>query len=154
MHARARPGAVAALLAVVVSVGPVLLLAMGQEHQRAQVPGEVDGRVTEATIRSTICTRGYTAKVRPPRRVTNAIKRRLARGLPGSPTDYELDHLIPIGLGGHPRSLKNLWLQTWPEAAAKDQDELRLPRAVCSGRRTLDRAQHEMLATWGPRYPA
>jgi hypothetical protein len=64
---------------------------------------------------------------------------------------YELDHLIPLGLGGHPRSLKNLWLQTWTEAAVKDRDELRLHREVCAGRMTLELAQHDMLATWGPR---
>ncbi len=44
-----------------------------------------------------------------------------------------------------------LWLQTWPEAAIKDGDELRLHREVCAGRMTLEQAQHEMLATWGPR---
>ncbi len=150
MQARTFPGAVPALLATVLSFG-LLTPARGEDHQRAQVPGELDSRVTQATIRGTICTRGYTAKVRPSRKVTDAIKRRLAQGLPGAPTDYELDHLIPIGLGGHPRSLKNLWLQTWPEAATKDRDELRLHRDVCAGRMTLEQAQQEILAEWGPR---
>jgi len=107
--------------------------------------------VTQATIRNTICTRGYTARVRPPRKVTDAIKRQLAQGLPGAPPDYELDHLIPIGLGGHPRSLNNLWLQTWPGAATKDREELRLHRDVCAGRISLEQAQQERLAEWGPR---
>jgi len=150
MQARPRPRAVPALVAAVVSFG-LLTPATGQVHQRAQVPGEIDGRVTQATIRSTICARGYTGKVRPPRKVTDAIKRKLAQGLPGSPRDYEPDHLIPIGLGGHPRSLQNLWLQTWPEAATKDRDELLLHRDVCAGRITLKQAQQEMLAEWGPR---
>ncbi len=141
----------AALLATVVSICLLLPPAIGQDYHRAQVPGEVDGRVTQSTIQSTICTHGYTGKVRPPRKVTDAIKRRLAQGLQGSPKDYELDHLIPIGLGGHPRSPKNLWVQTWPEAAAKDRDELRLHRDVCVGRMTLEGAQQEMLAAWGPR---
>jgi hypothetical protein len=48
-------------------------------------------------------------------------------------------------------SSKNLWLQAWPEAAIKDRDELRLHREVCAGRMTLEQAQHEMLAAWGPR---
>ena len=74
-------------------------------------PGEVDAHVTQATIHSTICEHGYTAKVRPPRPFTDATKRRLANGLHGSPQDYELDHLIPLGLGGHPTSANNLWLQ-------------------------------------------
>ncbi len=71
--------------------------------------------------------------------------------LPRPPKDYELDHLLPIGLGGHPRSLKNLWLQPWPEAATKDRDELRLHREVCAERMTLKEAQQEILAAWGPR---
>ncbi len=150
-HARASASWVVAAL-LVVSIGPLLLPAAGQDHQRAQVPGEVNGRVTQATIHSTIiCTRGYTAKVRRPRKVTDAIKHRLAQGLPGSPRDYERDRLIPIGLGGHPRWLKNLWLQTWPEAATKDRDELRLHRDVCAGRMTLEQARREMLEMWGPR---
>jgi hypothetical protein len=33
----------------------------------------------------------------------------------------------------------------------KDRDELRLHREVCSGRMTLEQAQHEMVTTWGPR---
>ncbi len=82
----------------------ILAPAAAQEHQRAPVPGAVDTHVTQATIHDTICQRGYTAKVRPPRKVTDAIKRRLADGLPASLQDYELDHLIPLGLGGHPTS--------------------------------------------------
>lgn len=41
----------------------------------------------------------------------------------------ELDHLIPLGLGGDPTPRDNLWLQIWPEAAIKDRDE----RAAASG---------------------
>ena len=75
----------------------------------------------------------------------------LINGHPGLPQDYELDHLIPLGLGGHPTSVNNLWLQPWTEAAMKDRDELRLHREVCAGRVTLEQAQHEMVAIWGPR---
>ena len=150
MSVRTRHG-VTALLVVLLNFGLILTPGTAQDHQRAQVPGELHSRVTQATIHSTICERGYTTKVCPPRKVTDAIKQRLAAGLPGSPRDYQLDHLIPVGLGGHPRSLKNLWLQNWPEAAAKDRDELGLHRAVCAGRMTLEQAQHEMVEAWGPR---
>jgi hypothetical protein len=107
--------------------------------------------VDQATIQVTICQRGYTAQVRPPRQFTRALKRQLINGHPGLPQDYELDHLIPLGLGGHPTSVNNLWLQPWTEAAMKDRDELRLHREVCAGRVTLEQAQHEMVAIWGPR---
>jgi hypothetical protein len=131
-----------------VTYGLILAPARAQDHQRAPVPGAVDSHVTQATIHSQ---RGYAARVRPPRKVTDAIKRRLANGLAGSPRDYELDHLIPLGLGDHPTSPNNLWLQTWTEAPIKDRDELRLHRDVCAGRTTLEQAQHEMVTTWGPR---
>ena len=132
-------------------LSPAMILAPAAPQERAPVPGEVDTRVTHSTIRTTICEHGYTAKVRPPRKFIDAIKRRLVNGLPGSSQDYELDHLIPLGLGGHPTSANNLWLQAWPEAASKDRDELRLHREVCAGRMTLEQPQHDMLATWGPR---
>jgi len=132
-------------------LSPALILAPAAAQERAPVSGEVDTHVTQATIPSTICQPGYTAKVRPPRTVTDAVKRRLINGHSGSPQDYELDHLIPLGLGGHPTSPNNLWLQNWSEAAIKDRDELRLHRKVCSGRMTLEQAQHEMVTTWGPR---
>jgi hypothetical protein len=138
---------------LVVLLTSVLILApaAAQDHQLAPVSGAVDTHVTQATIHETICQRGYTTRVRPPRKVTDAIKRRLINGHSGSPQNYELDHLIPLGLGGHPTSPENLWLQNWPEAAMKDRDELRLHRQVCAGRMTLEQAQSDMLATWGPR---
>lgn len=133
------------------SSAPILAPAAVQDHQRAPVPGAIDSHVTQATIHATICQRGYTIRARPPRTVTNAIKRRLVNELPSSQQDYELDDLIPLGLGGHPTSANNLWLQARAEAATKDRDELRLHREVCAGRMTLEQAQHDMLATLGPR---
>jgi len=138
-------------LVALLSSGLILAPAAAEDHQHAPVPGAVDTHVTQATIHDTICQRGYTAKVRPPRQFTDAIKRRLGNGLSGSPQDYELDHLIPLGLGGHPTSASNLWLQGRPEAAIKDRDELRLYREVCAGRMTLEQAQHELVTTRGPR---
>ena len=145
MHVIGRSGLVALL-----SAAWLVIPAHAQDHVRAPVPGDVDGWVTQATIHRTICQPGYTATVRPPRAVTDAAKRRLLNGHPGSRTDYELDHLIPLGLGGHPTSPNNLWLQHWTEAAIKDRDELRLHRELCAGRVTLEAAQREMRAAWRP----
>ena len=136
---------------LVALLSPALILAPAAAQERAPVPGEVDTHVTQSTVRTTICQPGHTAKVRPPRKFTDAIKRRLVNGHPGFSQDYELDHLIPLGLGGHPTSANNLWVQAWQEAASKDRDEFRLHREVCAGRMTLEQAQHDMLATWGPR---
>ncbi len=139
------------LLVVLLAAAWPAAPAVAQDHARAPVPGAVDARVTQETIHRTICQRGYTATVRPPRAVTDAAKRRLLNGHAGSPADYELDHLIPVALGGHPTASNNLWLQSWPDAATKDRDELRLHREVCAGSMTLEQAQHDMLTTWGPR---
>ena len=136
---------------VTLGVGLALGPAAAQDDHRAPVPGALDSGVTQQTIHATICQRGYTAQVRPSRKATDDIKHRLITGLRGVPQDYELDHLIPLGLGGHPTSASNLWLQPWSEAAMKDRDEARLHREVCAGRMTLEQAQHEMVATWGPR---
>ena len=70
-------------LVILLSSGLILATATAQDHQRAPVPGAVDAHVTQATIHTTICHRGYTATVRPSRAFTEAIKRRLADGLPG-----------------------------------------------------------------------
>ena len=143
---RARVGRVTVVL---LATAFLSLPAGAQDHVRAPVAGAVDGRVTQETIQRTICQRGYMAHVRPPRQFTDDVKRQLINGHPGPPQDYELDHLVPLSLGGHPTSANNLWLQPWGEAAMKDREEARLHREVCAGRMTLEQAQREMVATWG-----
>jgi hypothetical protein len=79
--------AVCCWLIALLGFGLILTSAAAQNHRRAPVPGVVDTHVTQATIHHTICQRGYTARVRPPRKVTDAIKRRLVNGLHDSPQD-------------------------------------------------------------------
>jgi hypothetical protein len=46
---------------------------------------------------------------------------------------YELDHFVPLAIGGHPRSEDNLWLQSWVgawNARVKDRLERRL-QVIC-----------------------
>jgi hypothetical protein len=38
---------------------------------------------------------------------------------PADAAKYELDHFVPLALGGHPRSEDNLWLQPWLEPGAQ-----------------------------------
>ena len=72
--------------------------------------GAVDPRVTQGNIAATICRSGYTATVRPPESVTEPIKveRMAAYGISAPLAMYELDHLIPLELGGA-STLTNLW---------------------------------------------
>ncbi len=110
-----------------------------------RTPGVLNPEVTQATIRSTICTRGWTATVRPPVEYTNVLKREQMRayGERGPPSGYQEDHLISLELGGDPRDPRNLWPEPYPRAAAVDQIENRLNAAVCSGSLSLHDAQEQ-----------
>ena len=69
-------------------------------------------RVTQANIKSTICKKGYTASVRPPRIYTEPLKKKdiALYGLADTQLKaYELDHLIPLEVGGNPTDPQNLW---------------------------------------------
>jgi hypothetical protein len=141
-------GLVTAALAALLSLtGPAL------GATRAPVPGAVDPAITQANVHATVCRLGYTKAVRPSKEWSASVKARLLieQHLPGKIQDYELDHLVPLGLGGAPRDPANLWLQSWPEARAKDDDESALHRAMCTGRLTLEQAQRRILEQWGPR---
>jgi hypothetical protein len=56
---------------------------------------------------------------------------------------YELDHIIPLAIGGHPRNLDNLGLQPWEEAKRKDRIEVKLQCLVCAGQVALANAQRD-----------
>jgi hypothetical protein len=116
--------------------------------------GTVNGDVTQADIQQTICVPGWTATVRPSTSYTNGVKAKLLRerGLPQSDSaKYELDHVIPLALGGHPRKLENLWLQPWDgewSARVKDRLEVKLKAMVCNGEITLERARRAIATDW------
>jgi hypothetical protein len=105
----------------------------------------LDAAVTQATIASTICKRGWTATVRPPTSYTSALKLRqmAAYGVTGRPGDYQEDHLISLELGGDPIDPRNLWPEPYPRAAAVDQIENDLNDRVCSGELSLAEAQRK-----------
>jgi hypothetical protein len=116
------------------------------------IPGAVALAVTQTNIHETICISGYTRGVRPPSSVTNRIKRERfeEEKLPGTPSDYELDHLIPLELGGCPDCLTNLWMEPWssPGAREKDAVENYLHREVCNDQMSLGEAQKLIAGDW------
>ena len=127
------------------------LLAFSCTSPRAQA---INPEVTQANIRQNICVSGWTKTIRPPVSYTNTVKHNLMQreGIPWADAhDYELDHLIPLQLGGHPRDRRNLVLQPWegPDGAhAKDVVETRVKRLVCVGRVKLSTARSCMAADW------
>ena len=65
--------------------------------------------------------------------------------------EYELDHIVPLELGGAPDDSKNLQLQPrWGECNADDKDRLEaeLGRQVCAGDMTLVEAQRQIVEDW------
>jgi hypothetical protein len=125
-----------------------------------------------------LCASGFTTKsVRPPTSYTNKLKKlEIGDGgpitapdgtnyqvtgehLPGTISDYELDHLVSLEIGGNPVDPKNLWLEPWERrgarfltagegAESKDVIENRLHREVCAGTLPLQQAQQEIATDW------
>ena len=120
--------------------------------------GAIDPAITSTNFYETICIPGYTKTVRPPVSVTNRIKKQMLRdtGIGESHIrEYELDHVIPLALGGHPSRLENLQLQLWEGhngAKRKDRIEVKMQCLVCSGQVRLDQAQREIANDWDAAY--
>ena len=134
------------------------LLSLGGIACAAVPMSALNPDVRAETIEQTICTHGYTRDVRPSTSYTNGVKFKLMReqGLDSSSSaDYELDHIIPLALGGHPRSLSNLMLQPWEgkdSAKRKDRLEVKLQCLVCSGQVGLDEARQVIYEDWQGAY--
>lgn len=120
--------------------------------------GALNPDVRQDNIQQTVCVRGYTATVRPEVSYTNGVKKKLMREAGISYDrihDYELDHVIPLALGGHPRKLENLQLQPWDGengAHRKDRIEVKLQCLVCAGQVPLVQAQREIAENWQAAY--
>jgi hypothetical protein len=120
-------------------------------------PGATDPGVTQDDIQSTICVPGYTKTVRPPETITHNLKLQIMETYraSGELRDYELDHFIPLELGGCPDCVSNLWPEPYGSnlgARQKDQVENYLHREVCSGNMTLTQAQDAIRTDWAKVY--
>jgi hypothetical protein len=71
---------------------------------------------------------------------------------PAASSNYTLDHIIPLAIGGHPRKTDNLQLQTWAEAKRKDRIEVKLQCLVCARQVPLPTAQHAIAEDWEAAY--
>ncbi|GAC1321285.1 MAG: hypothetical protein NVSMB25_14770 [Thermoleophilaceae bacterium] len=117
-------------------------------------PGAADARVQQSNIGHTICTTGYSRRVRPPYRFSAKLKRRQIAAYGAyagrQVRDYEEDHLLPLELGGAPKDPRNMWPQANASLASrkKDLEENFLHRQVCTHEKPLRLAQLEMTTNW------
>ena len=124
----------------------------------AEPPGVYLAEVRQTNIGATICVSGWTATVRPSTSYTQSLKRLMLTRAGLDPKDavkYELDHFVPLALGGHPRSEDNLWLQSWDgawNARIKDQLERKLQVMVCAGQISLQAARKAVQNDWHAAY--
>ncbi|MFH8556528.1 hypothetical protein [Streptomyces celluloflavus] len=121
-------------------------------------PGATNPKVTPATLKTTICHKGYTSGIRPPANITGREKKANAAsyGYTASLHDAEYDHLISLELGGDPNDPRNLWVE--PPSPGhkpgsgpnnpKDRVENRLKSAICSGKAELTKAQRAIAHDW------
>src|SRR5579875_2692308 len=113
----------------------------------ALTPGAAVAGVTTAQV----CAPGWSSAHRD---VTQSERYAVfaAYGIPyAQHASYELDHLIPLGLGGS-NAETNLWPepQTENDSTGPDKDALEnhLHALVCSGQLSLATAQHAIAADW------
>ena len=118
----------------------------GSLPDRACTPGAV----FSGAGRSEVCARGYARRVR---HVPLAVRRRvyssygITHHLPGQ---YELDRLVPLGLGGS-EAQANLWpLAPAPAPGSHQKDALEnyLHVQVCHHGLDLSGAQRELAGNW------
>jgi hypothetical protein len=110
-------------------------------------PGALNPDVTPETLDSTVCVSGWTATIRPPSEYTAQLKVEQLRayGFPGKPEDYQQDHLISLGLGGHPTDPRNFWPEPYPRAREVDTLERELHDRLCAREMSLEEVQREIL---------
>lgn len=132
----------------------LMILALVPHLAFSQSAEVLNPDVHQDTIDQTICVAGYTKTVRPATSYTNGVKRKLMReqGIDESRIqEFELDHIIPLTVGGHPRNIHNLMLQPWEgedSAKIKDKLEVRLSKLVCQGQIMLSDAQACIWDDW------
>jgi hypothetical protein len=155
---RRDPLAAGIVLATIALLSFVSLAAADEDElpDAARTPGAV--AVTDVTV---VCDLGYATRVRP----RGALWRRLkneaynAYGLPRGKRStidargkhhpaYEVDHLIPLELGGSPGDLRNLWPEPLASAKRKDRVENELHDRVCAGIVPLGVAQRAIARDW------
>lgn len=163
VSASAAPTSTPAAAAAPVASGPAAGTStpvVGSSASGRTSPGgvaEPDRRLTPGSVLATstvpkVCTAGYTRTVRNvPTGTREQVYAAYAIAYPPAAGSYELDHLIPLELGGD-NAVTNLWPQPYHRGAGsadvKDHLENHLHALVCSGQVALSDAQQAIAGDW------
>ena len=120
----------------------------------ADDPISPDPQLTPGAVLTTdtskICQPGYSRSVR---HTSGQLKRQVYAeyGIDANTGNYEIDHLIPLGIGGDD-TRENLWPESrdtkpW-NADVKDRLENYLHVEICAGRINIADAQNAIAADW------
>jgi hypothetical protein len=134
------------------SAPPIQIPLLNYDPGRAVLPDPklTPGDTLPATTAADICTPGWASEHR---HVTEAMRNRVYAEYGRTETIdcCEVDHLIPLELGGS-NHMKNLWPEpygpTRPGAGEKDSLENELHERVCRGKMPLAEAQTCIATNW------
>jgi hypothetical protein len=129
-------------------------VALPQDRQRYLPDPKLTPGDTIAVTKEEVCGTGHTALIDAiPVRVKGQVFDRYGISTAG-PSSYNIDHLIPVKLGGS-NSIKNLWPQPlsgeW-NYVLKNKLEKQLQKKVCRGELELSKAQQEIATDWVSAY--
>ena len=120
-------------------------------------PGATDPEVNAGNIKESICKSSHftwTEGHMPPKSFLDSIEQEQLKQYGYTDTTmshYQMDHLIPLSLGGHPTDPKNIWPQVlltkW-SARRKDYLEEVVHDKVCKGEISLKDAQDLFRTNW------
>ncbi len=119
--------------------------------------GCTPGAIFADATTSVICVSGYTKRVR---NVSTALKKRLygvyGIAYPQKTGTYEMDHLIPLELGGSNEPANLFPEAAMPQPGFKEKDVVEdfLHQEVCAGRLPLRAAQVQIADDWVAVYNA
>jgi hypothetical protein len=117
-------------------------------------PRLTPGRADPSLTRDELCAPGFSTKTirrHGSRASGDEIYRTYGVTRNDPPCPCEIDHLIPLGIGGS-SDRGNLWPQSYSavpwNSKRKDELETQLRTEVCSGKIELLAAQHEIATDW------
>ena len=140
------------MLATLLATAACTFAAHGQLPDRGCTPGDFYDQVTNANVAQTICRRGWATEHRD---VSSSLRASIYEAYGVKPPhpfpEWEMDHLIPLELGGS-NARRNLWPEHNP--ARKDDIEDALHARVCAGRMRVTTAWRIFSVDWrrGQRY--